>query len=766
MINPHDIIQALRLFFTSGDVFEIRALGASTPGYRREHIESGYFDYEHINDVPKALENITARGIYFTPNPVNPVLLARTANRIKPAGKDETTSDKDILSRRWLLIDCDAIRPAKISASEEEHDAALYKAIEIKDGLKSMSWPDPVFLDSGNGAQLMYNVNLPRDDSDLVQNCLNALSSVNDDKVRIDQAVFNPSRIWRLPGTMNRKGDEIDDRVYRMAKIVETPENLIPVPEEKLKELTQKSPKKEAPSPITDSFDLDNWINQYCPEAEGPASWKDGRKWIFPVCPFNPEHDNRSAVITQQHNGAIGFRCLHNSCLNNDWKALRNLKEPEKIPVTLPSVDLSFIMDQFIPEKEPLKPWQSISNDDIMALLEGTCLGEMTKHFSIVTKPPLPMEAALIKSIVLAGCALSEKTQRPLSDMEKHTLMGSSLARLRIDTAGGQVANVYAILAGDSTAGKDIGSLLDIMISKYRWNAGTAGTAEGLADRLKIVSNGLISISELSKWLDPKHWQYKATPFLTESFNKGFYFHSFSQRNRTEPRSSNYCYPNIIANVQPEVFEAIANKFDINSGFLGRFIYCKMPEFYGRPANFDVAGSSVALTSCVDSFRRKSGVVTVPEDYLDDIYQMFRTKGAKLQASWKRLVNEYGPRFAVMLSATLNEPRKESVVISDSTWEKAALLVQWFYSHAEKMLSGIEDGNEFTKLREKLFKRIFRTILRFGKGGARQGDISRNAGYGSTSKEREEALKELCDRGVIIYRQGRFFVKTIPPGWE
>ena len=353
MITPHDIIQALRLFFNPGDVFEIRALGASTPGYRREHIESGYFDYEHVEDVPKALENITARGIYFTPNPVNPVLLARTANRIKPAGKDETTSDKDILSRRWLLIDCDAIRPAKISASEEEHDAALYKAIEIKDGLKSMGWPDPVFLDSGNGAQLMYSVNLPRDDNDLVQSCLNALASVNDDKVHIDQAVFNPSRIWRLPGTMNRKGDEIDDRVYRMAKIVEAPDNLDAVPEGKLKELAPKSTPKEAPLSVSDSFDLDSWISQYCPEAEGPTSWKDGRKWIFPVCPFNPEHANRSAVITQQHNGAIGFRCLHNSCLNNDWKALRSLKEPEKIPVTLPSVDLSAILARF--QKEETK---------------------------------------------------------------------------------------------------------------------------------------------------------------------------------------------------------------------------------------------------------------------------------------------------------------------------------------------------------------------------------------------------------------------------
>jgi len=765
-MNPAETTQALRLFFKPGDVFEIRALGATIPGYRHEHIESGYFDYEHIDDVPKALENIFARGIYFTPNPVNPVLLARAANRMKTAHKDETTSGKDIICRRWLLIDCDAIRPAKISASEAEHDAALYKAMEIKDGLKSMGWTTPIFMDSGNGAQLMYRIDLPSDDNGLVQACLNAISAAGDDKVKIDQAVFNPARIWRLPGTMNRKGDEVDDRVYRMAKFMEIPDVLEAVHEEKLKKLAENLPKKEMPAQITDSFDLDNWISKYCPDAEGPQSWKDGRKWIFPVCPFNPEHNNRSAVITQQHNGAIGFRCLHDGCINNDWKALRKLWEPEKKTIIFPDVDISGIMSEFTPEEEPVKPWRTIANEDILAILEGTYLGEMVKHFSVVTKPPLPLEAALIKSIVLAGCALSEKTQKPLSERERYLLAGARLARLRIDTAGGQVANAYAILAGDSTAGKDIGNLLDLMIAKYRWNAGTAGSAEGLADRLMMVNNGLISISELSKWLDRRHWQYKATPFLTESFNKGFFAHSFSVRSRTEMRSINYCYPNIIANIQPEVFEEIACRQDINSGFLGRFLYCKMPDFYGRPAHFDVEKNMDGLSLCVDVFRRKSGVVTVPEDYLDEIFQMFRREGAdKLQASWKRLVNEYGPRFAVMLSITMDTRFSDEVIIKDETWKKAAILTQWFYSHAEQMLSGIEDGNEFTKFREKLFKRIFKAIRRSGKSGARQADISRYAGYGSTSKEREEALKELCERDVIINNQGRYFVKNAPPGW-
>ena len=108
--NNKEIIKALKLFFQPRDVFEIRCLGAAIPGMRYPHTESGYFDYEHIDSVPKELAKIEARGVYFTPNPVNPALLARAANRIKPAGKNESTADTDILCRRWILIDCDAVR--------------------------------------------------------------------------------------------------------------------------------------------------------------------------------------------------------------------------------------------------------------------------------------------------------------------------------------------------------------------------------------------------------------------------------------------------------------------------------------------------------------------------------------------------------------------------------------------------------------------------------------------------------------------------------
>ncbi len=55
-------------------------------------------------------------------------------------------------------IDLDANRPAGISATEDEKDAALKRAIQIREFLGERGWPDPILADSGNGAHLLYRL--------------------------------------------------------------------------------------------------------------------------------------------------------------------------------------------------------------------------------------------------------------------------------------------------------------------------------------------------------------------------------------------------------------------------------------------------------------------------------------------------------------------------------------------------------------------------------------------------------------------------------
>lgn len=364
MIDAGEITHALRLWFLPGDVFEVRVLDAVTTDYRREHIESGYFDFEHIEAVPEALRRLMSyRGVYATINPVNPDLLGRAFNRIRAAGREPTTSDTDILVRRWLLVDCDAVRPTGISSSETEHAAALAKAREIQYGLASLNWPDPIVCDSGNGAQLMYRIELPPQDEGLVQQVLTEIAKASDANVHVDLTVHNPSRIWRIPGTMNCKGDNIPTRPHRMAKLIAVPRTIRCVSRAVLEKITGKnSPDvqhelmQETRQVVSDGFELDSWIRQYCPELDAPKEWKDGRKWIFPVCPFNDAHTNHSAVLIQHANGAIAFTCHHNSCSGNDWKKLRALKEigrsEHKQNVSIP-VDITGILNQCRENKHP-----------------------------------------------------------------------------------------------------------------------------------------------------------------------------------------------------------------------------------------------------------------------------------------------------------------------------------------------------------------------------------------------------------------------------
>jgi hypothetical protein len=219
-----ETVRAMELIIAPGQVTELRALGVSTPEYRRTHTVSGYFD--DIHALAQAAVQIApnAMGVYFTPNPLNPALLARAANRARPINQEPLSSDSDVVARSWLLIDIDAIRPAGISSTDPEHDAAITKAKSVREALTARGWSQPILADSGNGAHLLYRVDLPVDDGGMVKRALEALAAeFDDDQSHVDTKVFNPARIWKLYGTVARKGDDLSDRPHRMARILEVP---------------------------------------------------------------------------------------------------------------------------------------------------------------------------------------------------------------------------------------------------------------------------------------------------------------------------------------------------------------------------------------------------------------------------------------------------------------------------------------------------------------------------------------------------------------
>ena len=332
-VNIDAIVRALDVILQPGQVTELRILDATTASDRWPHIESGYFD-DHRKLAEAAATITSAKGIYFTPNPVNPSLLARASNRSRAAGKNPTTSDTDIVRRNWLLIDLDATRPAGISASDAEHHAAIELAFRIRAELSSAGWPEALVADSGNGAHLMYRIDMPADDGKLVECCLKALAErYSTEQVEIDTTVHNPARIWKLYGTLASKGDDTPDRPHRMAAILESPEVLEVVPEESLTAMaatitTSTTTTSKTTTSNGSTFDLPRWIADHRLDIRGPENWKGGTKYIFKTCPWNDAHTNSSAFIIQHASGAIAAGCHHNGCADKGWHDLRDVVEP------------------------------------------------------------------------------------------------------------------------------------------------------------------------------------------------------------------------------------------------------------------------------------------------------------------------------------------------------------------------------------------------------------------------------------------------------
>jgi hypothetical protein len=221
LADPQAIVEACRLIVGDGSVTELRALDATTAADRWPRTLFGYFD--NAEALAAAVGTITtAKGVYIVPNEVNPALLARACNRIKPAAKGDGTQDGDIMRRRWLLIDADPVRPAGISSTDAEHAAALARIQDIMAYLKAAGWPTPIVADSGNGGHALFRIDLPADDGGLVKRCLQALAARFDDAaVEVDTSVHNPARIWKLYGTLACKGDDVPGRPWRMARILD-----------------------------------------------------------------------------------------------------------------------------------------------------------------------------------------------------------------------------------------------------------------------------------------------------------------------------------------------------------------------------------------------------------------------------------------------------------------------------------------------------------------------------------------------------------------
>lgn len=325
-------------------LMEVRLIGKGT--------YSGYFKSLDVllPQLQEKLDDDNARfygnaQAYFVLNEINPQLYGREQKDRFIKSPKSTTTDRDIIRRRFVFIDFDSVKPADISASNAELEYTHRKSAEVYSYLKSLGFPEPCVAISGNGYRMTYACDMePNDDTDrLVKDFLEVLADkFGDEHVDIDCKVFNRARIDKIIGTWAKKGsDDGKDRMWRLARYVKVPDKMEPVPVELFHKVADLKPKDE-PKPQqsqkpayrgnpNEPFDIEAWLRRFNIEYRIK---QDGNitKYQLRKCPWEETHSTHhewDSAICKMPDGKLAFTCFHDHCKDKTWADVRRLYEPE-----------------------------------------------------------------------------------------------------------------------------------------------------------------------------------------------------------------------------------------------------------------------------------------------------------------------------------------------------------------------------------------------------------------------------------------------------
>jgi len=321
------------VFKHDNDLVELRFL-------QGKKVLSGY--YRDINNLIRDVDTYQEYNVYFTINDLNPSLYGRPqCEQVRQGGT--TTQDKEIVHRSWVLVDFDCDRPKDTNSTDEQKEEARQVAGRAYKWLVSHGVSHPVVVDSGNGYHLYIPCDIEQneDADNVIKEFVAALGiAFTTSSVKIDSVVFNAARISRLPGCYNRKGANIPTQPQRMCRIVKVPDNIVPTPALTFVAISkqfapEKDDVKEDNLPSRnygyqrrEDFDLERWCSEHGINIVGKAKTADGTRFYLEHCIFNPEHSGKDAVLFRYDNGAIAYKCLHDSCRGFGWKEMRLKYEP------------------------------------------------------------------------------------------------------------------------------------------------------------------------------------------------------------------------------------------------------------------------------------------------------------------------------------------------------------------------------------------------------------------------------------------------------
>jgi len=305
---------------------------------------SGYYQDKEklINDIERydGVDNI-----FFTLNDFSEDLLARGKNRLLKYAKN-TTTDQEIERRKLLLIDVDPERPAGISSTNEELESANEVLKQVVGYLSDNGFPQPVIACSGNGGHALYKLDVPntKEVTELIKEFLVTLDKkFSNEKAKVDKTTYNASRITKLYGTIACKGESIENRPHRRSRIIESPDEFDVVEEDLIRKVISMENESDTvkdeikvskgstnKNTTNGSINIEKWLERYNIDVSHVKEESDRTCYVLEKCPWNSSHTDKSASITQFHNGAISAKCHHDSCSHENWKTLRERYEGKK----------------------------------------------------------------------------------------------------------------------------------------------------------------------------------------------------------------------------------------------------------------------------------------------------------------------------------------------------------------------------------------------------------------------------------------------------
>lgn len=330
-MNLDEIRKWHSTFKRDDELFEIRLLGDRT--------WSGYFyDVEQAIEKLQPYDNL---NIYFSVNEVKRACASRSQFGCFQQVKGTATSKQDIEHRWWIPIDVDCERPSGVSSTDAEKELAHRKAGDVYRFLKANGFPEPIVCDSSSGYHIYIPVDMDNtpEVEQTVKTFLETLgNNFTDDHVKIDNVLFDANRIIRLPGSYGRKGRSTDERPHRQAKILSVPKEISRIGKDfidsfngRYKVVTEQPARRYSNynNGEHEEFNLRNFIS-----SNGISVSKEialpggGTKFVLTECLFDSSHKSPDAAIFEMPNGAIAYKCFHQSCSCHDWKEVRLMFDP------------------------------------------------------------------------------------------------------------------------------------------------------------------------------------------------------------------------------------------------------------------------------------------------------------------------------------------------------------------------------------------------------------------------------------------------------